>query len=130
MSEEPFVRAHDRSILNDIHEGMTVYDRSGDKIGTVEFVHFGTEGTDVSGASSPAAAGRDRGSFVDQIASTLWGSDNLPDTVQARLNNSGFIRMDAKGLFAKDRYITPDQITAVDEAVHLGATRDELTKTQ
>lgn len=43
MTQQPFERRQPLA-LSLIHEGMTVYDRAGEKIGTVDQVHFGAEG--------------------------------------------------------------------------------------
>jgi hypothetical protein len=46
------------------------------------------------------------------------------------LLRSGFARVDGQGLFAEDRYITPDQIgSVVDGRVLLNLTQDELIET-
>ena len=41
----------------------------------------------------------------------------------------GFIRIDSAGLFAADRYVTPDQIVSVSgDALTLNVSQDELMK--
>jgi hypothetical protein len=49
--------------------------------------------------------------------------------LRARLQQEGFIRLDAAGFFAADRYITPDQIAhVVGDEVLLRVTRDALIR--
>jgi hypothetical protein len=49
--------------------------------------------------------------------------------LQSKLLMDGYVRMDASGLFASDRFITPDQIARVDgDRVYLTVNRDQLIK--
>jgi hypothetical protein len=41
MSQPPFEPPYGNRLLTQIYEGMTVYDRAGEKIGTVEHVYLG-----------------------------------------------------------------------------------------
>ena len=53
----------------------------------------------------------------------------MPEAVQKRLLHDGFIRMDADGLFAADRYVLPDQIAGVSgDKVMLKVSKDQLQK--
>lgn len=123
----------EHSALNGVHEGMAVYDANRDKIGEVEFVHFGSASeTQLAHGTGPATvapadAGYDR-SLVDIFAS-IFSPGEVPDQLAQKLYRTGFVRIDSAGLFAADRYITPDQITRVDnDSIHLNVTRDELIK--
>ncbi len=131
-SSDPTGR-HD--ILNTIREGMDVYDNEGDRIGQVDFVYFGAA-TDVqqnlgTGPAAPAAADdvqmRDD-SLIDAFAE-VFDPGEVPEELREKLMQSGYIRLDAEGLFAADRFITPEQIASVREKdVQLNVTRDQLIK--
>jgi hypothetical protein len=55
--------------------------------------------------------------------------DEVPEELRERLINQGFVRIDANGLFAADRYITPQQIDSVSgDGLMLNVTKDELIK--
>jgi hypothetical protein len=125
-AERIFDEEADDSILTAVKEGMDVYGPDDNKIGAVERVHFGAEADE--GAVTPAGQQvRDR-SLTDELAD-VFRADQLPDELRERLLYQGFIRIDATGLFAADRYATPDLIASVSgDRVILRATRDELLK--
>lgn len=123
------------SILSQIHEGMDIYDVDENHIGEVDFVHFGaasdiqqehgTGPADVTRADSPQMR---EDSIVDNIAEAFFPNE-VPEPFQSQLLMNGYVRMDADGLFARDRFITPDQIARVmDDNVYLSVTRDQLIK--
>lgn len=123
----------EHSILNEIHEGMTVYDANRDNIGEVEFVHFGAaSATQRAHGTGPATitsadTGYDR-PFAGMIAS-IFNPGEIPDELAERLYRTGFVRIDSAGLFAADRYVTPDQISRVDQdGVYLNVDRDGLLR--
>ena len=123
------------SILTQVREGMGIYDVRDNRIGSVDFVHFGaaseaqqelgTGPATTSVADDPAMR---RDSIVDNIAEA-FSPNEVPEQLQSKLLMSGYIRMDADGLFAADRFITPDQIVNVsDEKVYLSVNLDGLVK--
>lgn len=120
------------SILEQVHEDMTVYDREGHKIGTVEDVYLGSVsevadefGTGAATSSDPDRPGSD--SFIEDIAEVFTGKDDMPEALRSRLLRKGYMRIDSSGLFAADRYATPDQVASVTgDEVHLSVSRDEL----
>ena len=133
MSQQPFEEGQGSRILTQVYEGMEVYDRTGDKIGTVEHVYLGdvSEGADVSGAGPATASGpgRRESSLIQDFAAAFNAGDDVPEVLRQRLRRQGFIRIDSTGLFAADRYVTPDQISDVTgDRVTLRVTRDELIK--
>lgn len=115
-------------VLEKISEGMKVLDSKNHEIGKVEWVKLVEE--DATG--QPLAADvdeevRDR-TLIDNLAEAFRG-DDLPEVVQKRLLHDGFVRMDAKGLLAADRYVLPGQIARVtSDSVVLNVTKDELVK--
>jgi hypothetical protein len=121
------------SVLTQIREGMDVYDRDNERIGTVDEVYFG-EASDIQraqgtgSATAPVDETTNENTFVGMIAEA-FDPREVPDELAARLRRSGYIRLDSAGLFRSDRYIVPDQIASViDQNVHLTTTRDELVK--
>ena len=66
--------------------------------------------------------------LIDNIAEA-FRVDELPEPIRKRLLHQGFVRLDAAGLFAADRYIMPEQIDSVSgEGLMLNVSRDELIK--
>lgn len=124
-----------RSILNTIHEGMVVYDSADNRIGEVDFVHFGAaSGVDQqlgTGAASPGRTDSPQVSddgLVDMIADAFDGKD-VPHELRRKLLQEGYVRLNADGFFAADRFIMPDQIDSVREHdLHLNVLRDQLIK--
>ena len=117
--------------LRSIEEGMKVFDRERHEIGKVEYVQFGDDDPDtpeVEAAAPNTLDRRDR-TIVDDIAMAFTASDEVPDELRQRLLEQGFVRIDANGLFASDRYVTPDQIASVTgDGLMLNVTKDELIK--
>jgi hypothetical protein len=75
---------------------------------------------------SPAV--RQERTIMDAIADALR-TDDAPEALQEQLLRSGFVRVDASGLFAADRYVLPDQIASVaGDRVTLTVGRDELIR--
>lgn len=119
----------ERGILASIHEGMEVYDQAGERLGTVELVHFGSADEHGLGAETTGTRPLRSGSLVEELAAVILPDDQVPEAFSDRLMRSGFIRVDADGLFAADRYITPDQIATVQgHRVMLGVERDALIR--
>jgi hypothetical protein len=123
------------SILRQIHKGMHVHDVRDNHIGSVAFVHFGaaseTQQELGTGPASPAPADNPnmrRDTIIDNIAEA-FDPNEVPQELQEKLLVSGYIRLDSSGLFASDRFITPDQIVSVsDDTVNLSVSRDQLVK--
>ena len=124
MTQQPS-EGTSRSNLNDIREGMDVYDVNNNHIGTVERVHFGasTEG-------GLAATPNDVGARGNSLVNDFWQAfttDDVPEVLRDRLMQRGFIRVDADGIFASDRYVTLDKVASVaQDRVTLSVARDQL----
>lgn len=119
-----------QNVMLQIHEGMTVYDRTGAAIGTVEFVRFGDEDPQQPGPETITGSQVDNtsGSWLVESVAAVFSDEDLPDTLRDRLVRHGFVRVDA-GLLASDRFVLPDQIATVsDDGVHLRVVDDELIK--
>ena len=105
-----------------IAEGMSVYDRAGEIVGTVQVVYFG-------GASEEA---------IERALHSEAGENalsNLPKELGARLMSQGYAVVDGLDLNGANRYLRPEQIEGVfpreiegvvTEVVELRVTRDEL----
>jgi hypothetical protein len=116
--------------LRSIEEGMKVYDRERHEIGKVEYVRFGDDDPATPEAEAAAPNTLDDGprTLVDAIADA-FGDDDLPEEIREKLLRQGFVRIDAKGLFAADRYVTPEQIASVSgDGLMLNVSKDELVK--
>ncbi len=116
--------------LRSIAEGMKVFDRERHEIGKVEYVQFGDDNpaTPEVEAAAPNTLDDRRSTLVDAIADA-FGDDDLPEEIRGRLLMQGFVRIDAKGLFAADRYVTPEQIASVSaDGLMLNVSKDELVK--
>lgn len=115
----------------EIHEGMKVCDRAQHEIGTVEWVKFGDEDPTSPGPETADVNPIERswrGSLIENIAD-VFRTDDLPEELQERLLREGFVRVDAKGLLAADRYVLPDQIQSVSgDRLILNVDRDDLVK--
>ena len=120
-----------QTLPRDIHLGMTVYDSMRHKIGTVDDFKFSENATDpdVIPAGLDATDRRSgRESILESIAEA-FGKKEIPEPLRARLLNEGYIRLDTKGVLAKDRFILPEQIaSAAGDEVVLNVAKDDLIK--
>ncbi|WP_336057689.1 hypothetical protein [Nitratireductor sp. CH_MIT9313-5] len=118
-------------MLNDIHKGMRVEDVHGHEIGTVEWVHLSDENPDTAQTETVTAdpIGNERkSSFVDLILDA-FRTDEIPQVLHERMLREGFIRLDADGLFAADRYVLAEQVASVaGDCVKLNVEREALIK--
>lgn len=116
------------SPLNRVREGMDVLDSRGKKIGTVEAVQFGDE--DPTSPEVNTVTGSNLSdnsdSLVENLAAAVFGDDNIPETLRARMIRYGYIRID-RGLLSSDVYALGDQIGGVSgDEVHLNVQDDAL----
>ncbi len=117
------------SSLRFVEQGMRVFDREHHEIGKVEWVQFGDDDPETPEveANGPSA-GREDDTLVDVLA-RAFSDDNVPEEVRDRLAHQGFVRIDADGLFAADRYVMPEQIDSVSsDGLMLNVSKDELLK--
>jgi hypothetical protein len=119
-----------QTLPRDVHKGMRVFDRTNMEIGKVEDFRFSEneDQPDVEPADLDAADRQHDRSLLENIAD-VFAPDELPEVLRERLLREGYIRLDAKGLFAADRYILPEQIASANgDSLRLAVTRDELMK--
>ena len=118
------------NFLAQVHEGMKVYDRMHNEIGTVDYVQMSDDNpaTEAVEAATPGNLRERDDSLIDNIAEA-FKPDELPEEVRKRLLQQGFIRIDSAGLFAADRYVAADQIMSVaGDELTLKVSKDELIK--
>ncbi len=108
MIAQPFEGAN--RTLEQISEGMEVYDNTNEKVGTVKQVYLG--GEDLSEANVAED-------------SVLY---DVPASLRSRLAASGFVEI-GTGFLAANRYASGEQVTGVDaEGVRLNVGKDDLVK--
>ena len=115
--------------LRFVEQGMRVFDREHHEIGKVEWVQFGDDDPETPEVEASGPSGRrDDDTFIDVIA-RAFTADNVPEEVRDRLGHPGFVRSDAAGRFAADRYVMPEQIDSVSgDGMTLNVTKDQLIK--
>lgn len=147
MNIDPAGQGMDNSILNQVHEGMEVVGRNGEVLGKVERVYLGNNtmtgpatpsSTSTSGqgttvvpvtGGSPASFDVDRSVFGSAFTTGIFNEDNISQELGSRLEMNGFIRLESKKLFSRDRYILPEQIETVSgQQVMLNTNFDNLPK--
>jgi hypothetical protein len=132
MTQQSSAHNQGGGILNQIYEGMTVYDQEGEKLGTVRRVYLGavsTEDDERGFGPATTSAGEPAGSALLEDFAQIFAPDPIPEPMRARLLRRGFIRIDTTGLFAADRYAMPEQIASVSgDRITLRVTREELIK--
>jgi membrane-associated protease RseP (regulator of RpoE activity) len=112
-----------RDLLMDVRDGMAVYDRDDDRIGTVREVYLGSE---PGPTTNPVP--RPPHSLIDDLVQAL-APPAIPEVLWERLLGEGFVRIDTSGPFAADRFAFASQIREVSEAgVRLDAGRDDLLR--
>ena len=119
-------------VLNQIHEKMRVYDQTNADIGMVDRVFLGAQSEIGNERGEGPATARDPNPPSDNLLqhfAQVFEPDNIPDEVRERLLQKGFVRLNASGILAADRYVTPEQIDHVDEKhVFLNVARKDLIK--
>ena len=114
-----------------IEAGMKVFDRERHEIGRVEYVRFGDDDptTPQVEAAAPNTLETGRDTLLDSLAEAFGANDDLPEEIRQKLLQQGFVRIDAKGIFAADRSVTPGQIASVSaDGLTLNVSKDELVK--
>jgi hypothetical protein len=122
-------------VLEQIHEGMKVYDQTEREVGKVKSIYFGSV-ADAANDPGQTPETNDGASpnpyphtFLNDFANALDDPNEIPETLRERLIYNGYVRIDTSGWFTKDVYAMPDQIESVsDDKVYLTVTADELVK--
>ncbi len=112
--------------LAQVREGMTVVDANGDEVGEVSYVKMGDPE-----AMTTMGQEMDTGGF---LTGGLFGGGDQPDVPEpfrSELIRDGFVRVDSKGFFGSDRYLTANHIATVSgDTVTLNVTRDSIPDCQ
>ena len=115
-----------------VHEGMTVLDSAMNAIGTVESFRSTDEAPDrpdVDAAGVSPILEEERNTMSALLEDLFHPDDGLPRELQEKALREGFVRLDADGLFAADRYIFPEDIDRVEgDNLVLAVRRDDLLK--
>ncbi|HEY4201234.1 MAG TPA: hypothetical protein VGM83_11795 [Devosiaceae bacterium] len=119
------------SLPRDIHIGMKVFDNRHNRIGVVDDFKLSDEDPDREGPETSDVNPMDRegdDSLVGILAG-VFDPDDVPQELQDRLLREGYVRIDADGLFAADRYILPEQIaSAGEDELRLNVEKSQLIK--
>jgi len=106
--------------LRHVREGMTVVGPDGEEVGTVAEVQMSDPG--VVTPESQGASGE-----VGTALTDLWSRESMPEQGRERLARLGYVRIDTRGLFSRDRFAAGDEIArVVDDRVHLTLPADQL----
>jgi hypothetical protein len=118
-------------VLRSVHEGMKVVDSSRKEIGRVDWVQYGNDDPETLDVEARSTEGMEEplaDTLVDNIVDA-FRVDDLPEEIRQRLLMQGFVRIDAEGIFAADRYVLPEQIAGVaDDELMLNVEKSELVK--
>ena len=108
-----------------VSEGMRVIDANGDDVGKVVAVRMG----DPAAVTTVGEEDRGSESILNDVGDIFGGAGDpdLPETFRNELVRVGYIRIDAKGWFNRDRYAAADQIAGVSgDTVRLSIDKDAL----
>lgn len=120
-----------QTLPRDIHKGMTVYDSRHQAIGKVDDFKFSEneDDPDVEPADVDGGDRKDRRENILTAVAEAFGGEEIPEPLRARLLVEGYIRLDTKGILARDRFILPSQIaSAGGDEVMLNVEKDALIK--
>lgn len=120
------------AIPETLHEGMSVVDSAMHEIGTIETFRVTDEvpgQPDVDAAGVSPVFEEERETLAGILADVFRPDDQLPREMQEKALREGFVRLDADGLFAADRYIFPEQIDRVEgDRLVLTVRKEDLLK--
>lgn len=109
VESDPWGTSADYDKIGRLKEGMPVLDASGNDIGKVGYIQMADPN------SATVEPGVDQSVFDDRTVFTDIGDDD--GHVTERMRQTGYFKLDQKGLFSSDKYITPEMIDSVSEGV-------------
>lgn len=130
----PLSELHNRehTILENVHEGMDVYDADNKLLGKIDGLYLGEaslQSSEIGDVPATVSAPRPASDAMIAVIQRVFGKDELPQEVKERLLQHGFVHVNVPGLLAHNRYVMPEQITQVtNEGIVLRATRAQLLK--
>jgi hypothetical protein len=110
-----------------VQEGMRVVDVAGDEVGKVEYVKMGDPEAVTTEGNDPAPTG-----LIGRIADAVLPGGPEPDVpapLRDNLLRTGFLKIDGRGLFDSDRYVSSERVRDVSgDVVHLDVRKDRLAR--
>ena len=120
------------AIPNTIAEGMKVFDSAMHSIGKVDTFRITDEAPDqpeVDAAGVSPVLEDERNTMSALLADVFSPNEDLPRELQEKALREGFVRLDADGFLASDRYIFPEHIDRVEgDRLILNVRKDDLLK--
>ncbi len=125
----------DNGLMEQVHEGMRVFDSLGKEIGKVDDVRMGDPSAVTDAGEDHTLLTPDATSVASRVG-TVLGADpddvgpRVPDPERSRLLRMGYFSVKSGGILgigAKDRYVRSDMISdVVGDRVNLLVPMDEL----
>jgi hypothetical protein len=127
--EGPGSDRREEELFAPIREGMKVVDAAGEDVGKVKDIAMGDpEAVTTEGQEMRPAEGGIVGDFARAVTDSA-GEPDVPEPFRSQLIRTGYIKVDAKGWFRKDRYVPAEFVAAVEgDVVRLSVTRDDLPR--
>ncbi len=126
---------YDNRLIEQVHEGMRVFDSLGKEIGKVDDIRMGDPGAVTDAGEEHTLMTPDADAVASRVG-TVLGTDvddfgpRLPEPERSSMLRMGFFSVKSGGIFgigAKERYVRADTISdIVGDRVNLLVTMDEL----
>jgi hypothetical protein len=117
VESTPFGEGADKDLMGRIREGMTVLDATGNEVGTVKYVQM----------ADPNAATVEPSEQDTVFEGRTLFSPGDDDKVTDRMMHTGYFKVDTKGLFSSDKYITPEMVESVmEDNIRLKYDKDDI----
>jgi hypothetical protein len=125
----------DSQLIEQVHEGMRVFDVNGKEIGKVDDVRMGDPSAVTDEGESHTMTTPDVDAVASRTGAVLGVDDDdlgpkVPDPERSRMLRMGFLKVESGGILgigAKERYVRADQIASVmGDRVTLRVAEDEL----
>ena len=114
-----------------IQVGMKVFDSELHEIGKVDGLKYPENQTapEIEPATVDAADNAPDNNRLVEAVAEAFGRQDVPEPLRSQLLRDGYVHLDTKGLFAKDRFILPEQIARMTkDGIQLNVTKDALIK--
>src|SRR5438105_99311 len=106
MTEGPIMRG---ALIERVQPGMTVVDRAGRKLGTVDNLKMGDPDAQTTQGNEPNA-----GQTIPTLSRLLGMREpDVPEPFYSELLRVGYLKVDSPGILATDRYLPADRIVSV-----------------
>lgn len=116
----------DDFVIDSLEQDMFVYDVDGDRVGDIDYLHFG-EGHDAASVSEMTVEEPSESPLNEAITDVFNTEDDMPDELREKLYRHGFARV--SGALMKTYFFIPEQIDRIeDDTVHLNVSKDELVQ--